>query len=612
MKRSHADPPNEDNRLTPDTPLVKRAKTTVGAQAAAVDIGAQTSTTALVNGAQPSTAALLNGAQASDPIMEVTPTSRSSGELVAQSHTSDFAAVTTPTTSDPSTSITDLNMDCMEIIFSYFDYVELVKAAKTCKMWHPVAYHVMKKLNTYTFWDIPFRYFPGRRPDTDAQLITMFQRTNLSSLTLCSKPGNMTGALMNGIKAYCPNLTHFHASGVPFKKKTAMAFFAGLPKVTTLILQDCGLTNPIFSTILTRCKSLKSLHVANNKIEGQHGFEKIANVSPKPNIKHLSIGNNTMNCYFYMDEMMEALNQLFPQLEYLDISKNYADPFFRHTFRLAMTLDFESIDGYNDYVQDEKELHLMSSLKELKLKKIGGENKLCHWDSAYPIHPRFPNLEFLDLTDNCLDVKFLVNLSRYCPKLKSLDLSGCAVIFKDFGRSPVLQSDAFNLIFPALANLKILKFNAITEFTPDKTDLRISGASLFNLVENMIQLTQLKVLELGEYPGMSNELVVKLIVGLPHLKELKIHMCYNVTFEFLTTLNAHPDFPKRTEKLNLMVYGSGLWDEEGFVPDLIELDFNEKFQLFEEYTCPFLTGRIRASGSFMDWGDSSMGEDDSD
>ena len=94
----------------------------------------------------------------------------------------------------------------------------------------------MKKLNTYTFWGIPFRYFPGRRPDTDAQLITMFQRTNLSSLTLSSKPGNMTGALMSGIKAYCPNLTHFHACGVPFKKKTAMAFFAGLSKVTTLNL----------------------------------------------------------------------------------------------------------------------------------------------------------------------------------------------------------------------------------------------------------------------------------------------------------------------------------------------------------------------------------------
>ena len=46
-----------------------------------------------------------------------------------------------------STLAVKLNMDCLEMIFSYLSYVELVRSSMTCKLWYTVAGYVMHKLD---------------------------------------------------------------------------------------------------------------------------------------------------------------------------------------------------------------------------------------------------------------------------------------------------------------------------------------------------------------------------------------------------------------------------------------------------------------------------------
>jgi len=251
----------------------------------------------------------------------------------------------------------------------------------------------------------------------------------------------------------------------------------------------------------------------------------------------------------------------------------------------------------------------MVSLKSLKMADIGGtDHGVC---GHVPIHSRFPNVEHLDLTDNCLNISFLSQISEYCPSLSSLNLSGCALRYHDVEMEdavPLVPETAFELLFLELRALTKLQFNCFIMFSRLKEERRLKSNDIKCCVENISHhLKDLEVLEMAEYSEITNDLVIHLIINLPALKQLKIQLCPKVDYHLFPKLAAHPDFKERTQKLKLFVARTGLgvypdesdiykgvWEpmlgdkipDDIVVPDIIDLDF-DTYILLDDYQCRY-------------------------
>jgi len=259
------------------------------------------------------------------------------------------------------------------------------------------------------------------------------------------------------------------------------------------------------------------------------------------------------------------IHSLFPELEELDVSNYLTGISLEEIFR-------------RDYRREEidpEEKDVMFALKVLHMRKISGEDELYEFRMKGPVYTRTPNVEMLNTTDtvHCAET-FLINLSQYCPKLKTLNISGSAIAS---GEVALFESGLFDRIIASLNGLEILAFNYVTDFDHTNGFPRFSGSDLNACVESFsVNLKDLKVLELSEYPDLCNEHVVKLITNLAELKELKIQLCPKVDHTLFSMLTADPEFSKRQQQLKLMVHGTDIRQGIHPVHDVMRLDFEWK------------------------------------
>ena len=467
-----------------------------------------------------------------------------------------------------------LNMDCLEMIFRYLDYVALVKLSRTCRTWNSVAGYVLQRQRKMVLMDL---FVPWKKiySLSDKHFVVIFKgKSELSELDI-SVPYDsekrsskfLPQGLLKAVMEHCPNITKLYARDVIWDLKPALSFFAGLPHLTHLYLDYSSLTDPILDVILANCNSLVDLDVSWTKCITRHCFE----MHTANNLKSLKAGYcaELIDESFEMYELLDLINKLCPNLETLDIS-GYGETgeYFEDIFRR----DFECSHGY-----------AMSSLKMLSLKSTTGFFEDDE-EMDGPVVTRTPNVETLDLNGSTLSFEFLNKLSEYCPKLTSLDMSGCEI------KSQLLTSpdeNSFDWIISSLKNLEVLRFGNIydeedghkDEGVPRylrRFDLRFCVQSIST------HLKQLKVLEMSDYSDLTKEDVLRLILHLPQLNELNIQWCLDIDNHLISLLQissnaAHPGLINRRQKLDILVFGTSI--VKGVtVPDNIpiELHFKQK------------------------------------
>ena len=205
-----------------------------------------------------------------------------------------------------------------------------------------------------------------------------------------------------------------------------------------------------------------------------------------------------------------------------------------------------------------------------------------------------PNLETLELVENYFGSDFLLELAKSYPKLKLLDINGSTIYDVENLFGPF---NSFDQILSSINDLEELRFCHITKdpVTPEEmrrahqsTSVkewdeypRLSGRILQSCVESISKhLKQLKVLEMSEYPDLSNKHVVKLIVDLPNLEKLKIQRCPKINNMMFSLLTAHPKYIERGQKLEIHVRKTAMTKDIA-VPKMIKVNFEE--DLMEDY-----------------------------
>lgn len=513
-----------------------------------------------------------------------------------------------------------ISIDCLEMIFSYLDCFELMRIAMTCKRWSYVAYSVIRKQKRLVVnGTLPWLQM--------VNVVKVLKMTNLSALEISLKRDigwrnflkfqellTARHVLLRDIVKHCPNLKELNGCMLSWKKQDAAPFFTRLPNLTHLNLNNNCLTEPILSIIISNCKSLLFLDISGNaEITGKC----LVNKSAIYNLTHFDLHNCALT-----EQVFDAIFSNCRSLKFLDVSKNkeitgeclsknssnslkslhvgFCDEWvleFKDIHRSCPVLEeltisttgcvgisFEEIfrRDYGRKKLDPEEKDVMSSLKVLHMQSMDADDELYEFRMKGPVHTRTPNLETLVVTDNCLCCEmFLINLSKYCPKLKSLDVSGSALV----SFYNLFDTNYFVHILEPLNGLEILAFNSVTDFFPhDITEsfARFGGSDLDRCVDIFSShLKQLKVLELSEYPDLTNEHVVQLIVNLTELKELKIQLCPKVDNGLLSQLTDHPEFDKRKQQLLLMVNGTEIVRDAAVVPDKIKLDFEWKHRSYK-------------------------------
>ena len=319
--------------------------------------------------------------------------------------------------------------------------------------------------------------------------------------------------------------------------------------------------------ILANCNSLVHLDVSGTKCITRESFK----MHTANNLTSLKAGY----CEEFIDESMcdllDLINKLCPNLETLDIS-GYGETgeYFEDIFRR----DFLCSHGY-----------AMSSLKVLSLNNTKG----CEEDKEMdgPVMTRTPNVETLDLNGSTLSFEFLNKLSEYCPKLTSLDMSGCEI------KSQLLTSpdeNSFDGIISSLKNLEVLRCGNVYDGEDGHKDEgvpRYLGNELrFRVQSISTHLKQLKVLEMSDYSDLTNEDVLRLILHLPQLNEFNIQWCVDIDNHLISLLQissnaAHPGLINRRQKLDILVFGTSI--VKGVtVPDNIpiKLHFKQKIRTY--------------------------------
>ena len=455
----------------------------------------------------------------------------------------------------------DMNMDCLEMIFSYLDYVQLVRVSRTCKLWYNVADYVtktqFKELDlrlVFEDWKMIFRL-------SDKHFANVFKRTNLSALDIGIPFGDiisksariMPHGLLKAVVEHCPNLEKLNARKIIWELKPALSLFAGLSNLTHLELLGSSLTDPILSSIFLNCKYLIYLDIGETLVTA----DCFKNVSPNV-IKALNISadRNFPSRWRDVGGILEDVRKMCPNLEKLDVSE--------HAF------------GYFE------DVFLLGSFKEdLPLDTLRYLNMSCmrDWDEdedlpmplAISVNSRMPNLEALDIRDSdiLLSDKFLPKLQLYCPKLRSLDISDCYVSL--FGLGNGWDCDLTQLL--SLNKLHVFKLNSV-KIANTYSDHAFSSNTLQSCVHHISHLLkQLKVLEMSGYPALDNGHVVELIINLTDLRELVIEDCTKVDNGIFSLLTAHPKFVERKQLLDLRVRGTGITLSKVTVPNYIKLFF---------------------------------------
>jgi len=241
----------------------------------------------------------------------------------------------------------------------------------------------------------------------------------------------------------------------------------------------------------------------------------------------------------------------------------------------------------------------MISLKSLTMKDFGVYTKQ-NKNTVLREFTRTPTLEVLDMSENYLCVNLLVNLCHYCPKLRSLDLSNCAIDFYD----SIDFRAHFDGVFAGLTGLAELFLNSVIQFDSKRkkrkakynlsSEIKYFGSKyegdiLQSCIDSICQnLRQLEVLEMSEYPDMSNEQVVQLIVSLSELKQLRIEECVKIDNSLLSLLADHLELCNRKQVLVLMVHGTGMVEGDGLVvPNMVRIEFDvQKKRVSPQFQIP--------------------------
>ena len=464
----------------------------------------------------------------------------------------DEAATEVPESKRRKVDQAHFNMDCLEMIFRYLDYVALVKLSRTCRTWNSVTGYVLQRQRKLVLEDL---FVPWKKiySLSDKHFVVIFKgKSELSELDI-SVPYDsekrsskfLPQGLLKAVMEHCPIITKLYARDVIWDLKPALSFFAGLPHLTHLYLDYSSLTEPILDVILANCNSLVHLDVSGTKCITRESYK----MHTANNLTSLK-ADYCPEFQFGMSDILDSISRLFPKLETLDIS-GYMEigEYFEDIFRR----DFGYLHGY-----------AMSSLKMLSLKDTEVINKEDE-EMDGPVMTRTPNVETLDLNGSTLSFEFLNKLSEYCPKLTSLDMSGCEI------RSQLLTSpdeNNFDWIISSPKNLEVLRFGNIydgedghkDEGVPRylrRFDLRFCVQSI------SIHLKQLKVLEMSDYSDLTNKDVLRLILHLPQLKELNIQRCPGIDYYLISLLQisfnaAHPGLINRRQKLDILVFGTSI------------------------------------------------------
>ena len=457
----------------------------------------------------------------------------------------------------------EISKGCLEKILGYLEYRQLVKSSCTCKLWYDVTNQVIQgKEKVYLH---PWK---GMDILKDRHYESMFKRLdNLSELDISLELGHseegwsLPPGLLKAIPEHCPSLKKLDATDVMWKVKPAVSFFSRLPNLTELCLLSCKFANPkpILDTIFSNCPCLTELDICCTNITGKSLISNSVTA-----IKNLKVANSEDELDdLEPSQIMSQIHKMCPDLEVLEVS-----------------------DLLGGFESDSSAMCL--------LKTFTNRNDGQYLEEDGPLVPFAPNLEKLDLTENYFGSDFLLQLPKSYPKLKSLNLNGSTIYD---AATLFARSNSFDQILSSINQLEELRFCHITKdpTTPEEmrranqpasakewvTHPQFSGRILQSCVKSIsLHLKHLKVLEVSEYPDLSNKHVVELIVDLPKLEKLKIQRCPKIDKQLFKLLISHPKYVERAQKLAIHVRKTAMTKDIA-IPKMIKVNFEE--DLMEDY-----------------------------
>ena len=363
-----------------------------------------------------------------------------------------FDSPSTESTDPSQPSIHLLNNDCIYIVLSYLDIVDMMKTALVCKRWYNVCLSRMAGLTsielTPTF--SVFRLNKGLTSSNFTSLLLMTEG-NLTHLDVSHSSLKLDYVCCRAIGDLCPNLVELNLSKIKIDRKIASYLAKNFPpKLSSLLLNGCvSLKEKCLKQMLMNCKNLEKLDLSyNQKISGKC----IAKHMSNNKMKYINFSEcNNLKPY----TVQFVLANYTDTLEHLDLSFCHWEAFSISTAQLNILKNLKVFNARSsDFEFAEFSRSISNFTSILKL---------------------MPNLEVLDLHKNNVvgsnGGDFIIQISNMCPKLKSLNLGFCGLTCsRNLGRGLIdLQfldtlnidglSDTFNyedLIKAALINCKLL------------------------------------------------------------------------------------------------------------------------------------------------------------
>ena len=176
-----------------------------------------------------------------------------------------------------------LNSDCLAMIFSYLDFVALIRVSGTCKVWSKVAKSVLKTRKIYLTY-------------------------SAMELILRSNSG------IEAVADHCPNVTRLTApQSYNRESPLTITLFSQFPNLTHLWLSRSGVSEKVLHTILVNSNALERLDVSHNT---RDLTGKCFNQHLPSSLKHLNVSDTSC----VKELVMAACAERCPKLVSLDVA----------------------------------------------------------------------------------------------------------------------------------------------------------------------------------------------------------------------------------------------------------------------------------------------------